>query len=290
MENKKNLIIWANCQGGSIDFMLSKYHSDKFNIFYYSNFEYINNNIIIPNTFLIADYFLYQNYSNKDNVIYDLDHIKKNLNINCKLLSFPTLHSINLLFCYDTNDPLNKKTISHLYPHGKFFYGMNNLKIMIEKYKMIENKNTIIEKIIEEILSDNYIDKEQIDYYYDRSFTFLETKALSSDIQNIYYYIRENFKKIRLWHNPNHPTGILLNQLIIEIFNKLELYYDNSDENIKLLDNMLNDWVIPILPCVKKYYNLNFDDNCSSKYHLDITNTRTYIYKYINDLYFNNDI
>ena len=67
----------------------------------------------------------------------------------------------------------------------------------------------------------------------------------------------------------------------------MNLIYNENDnlENINRLDN-LNDWVMPIFPCVKKYYNITFDDKCSSWLHPEINDSKSYITKYLNDLYF----
>ena len=131
------------------------------------------------------------------------------------------------------------------------------------------------------------VSEEVIQSYYNNSFAYLENKILKSDIPNIFDFIKNNFTKIRLFHNMNHPTGVLLNEVVKEIFKLLDLHYDNryENENIDLLDNCLNDFVMPILPCVKKYYNLNFVDECSSWYNSNIKDTKTFIYHYINDLY-----
>ncbi len=93
--------------------------------------------------------------------------------------------------------------------------------------------------------------------------------------------------KVRLFHKPNHPTGILLNEVVKEIFKLLDLDYEYNNENITILNNSLNDLVMPILHSVKKYYSLNFGDECSSWYNTNIIDTNTFIYHYINDLYFN---
>jgi hypothetical protein len=57
----------------------------------------------------------------------------------------------------------------------------------------------------------------------------------------------------------------------------LAKYNINDEPNITQLDNYLNDWTMPIFPCVKNYYNMEFEDKCSSWYHPEIVNTNTYI-------------
>jgi len=147
------------------------------------------------------------------------------------------------------------------------------------------NNKCSIDEIIELSKQDNFINEETILYYHKRTFEFLENKCLSSDVPEIYDFIKNNFTEVRLWHNPNHPTGILLNELIKLIFLKLHLSYDDSKENIDILNNTLSDWVMPIFPCVSKYYKFKFDTTiCSSRYHKNIIDYNTYLETYIHYL------
>jgi hypothetical protein len=281
---KKNIIIWANCQGDSIKFMLNKYHSYLFNINSYYNYEFIKNKMDIPCEFKTADIFLYQKYSDQAISDYDIDNILSiHLKKDCIKICFPTLHSCPLLFCYDVNEPNNVKTINSNFHHGKFFYGISTIIDLIEKDGLIN-----IDEIYSKSQQLTFISDEKIKYYYDRNIEFLKNKILSSDIPELFDFIINNFKKVRLWYNQNHPTGILLNELNKSIFRILNLEYkdENEDENIKLLNNMLNDWVMPIFPSVKKYHNIIFEDECSSWYHPSITDSKSYITAYLNELYF----
>ena len=283
---KKLLVILANCQGNPLSHMLNKYYSNLYDIKYYTNYEYIKNNLNLPLDIKEADVFLYQNYSNNDEK-YDLKILLENvLKKECIKICFPSLHSCNLIFCYDVTEPNNYKTITNEKPFGEFYYGISHIIDEFNKYEINENtkknKNEIIEKIIDSSNNDNFISKETILYHNKRTFEFLENKCLSSDVPEIYNFIKNNFTKIRLWHNPNHPTGILLNELIKLIFLKLKLEYFENEENFIILENFLADWVMPIFPCVKQYYNMKFDINkCSSWYNKNIIDSKTYLNEYL---------
>jgi len=286
---KKKLIILANCQGNPLRHMLQKYYSNLFNIINYTNYEYINKNLDLPLDIKDADYFLYQNYSNNDEK-YDLKNILENvLKKECIKICFPSLHSCNLIFCYNIFSPNNHKTITKEKPFGEFFFGISSIIDEIKKYDYnVDDKNEFINKIIEISNSDSFISEETILYHKKRTFDFLENKCLSSDVPEIYDFIKNNFTKIRLWHNPNHPTGILMNELIKLIFLKLDLEYFENEENIIFLNNCLSDWVMPIFPCVSKYYNFKFNaDICSSWYNKKIVNSTTYLNEYIEHLLIN---
>jgi hypothetical protein len=200
-------------------------------------------------------------------------------------LSFPTLHRNYLQFLYDDASPENKNTICNKKPFGDFAYGIENIRSIIKQLKEegINEYDKILEKTLELINTEDFIPESQIIQYETISLNFLKSKALTSDIPNIYNFIIDNYKHIRLWHNPNHPNGILLNELVNEIFIKLGLNYPkNEEENILVLDTFLRDWKMPIFKSVCKYYNIeNIDNNCSSFYHDDIFDDISYIKKYV---------
>lgn len=282
-----NIVFWTNCQGGSIIYALNKYYSNLFMINSFLNYDYIKNKLPLPQMFKEADIFIYQNYADKPDTIYDLQYIFNELKLDCKKICIPFLQ-FDAIFCYDNTSPHNYKTISTNFPHGKFFYGIDLIDKQMQNinYSNLSQNDTneLINNIYNNLISDNIISEETIIYYYNRSFDYLKNKILSSDIPELYNYIKDNFTKIRLFHNRNHPTGILLNELIKYVFKILNLeYFDSINE----LDKSLNDWVMPILPCVKKYYNIDFDDKCSSWYNNNIIDTKTFIKYYIEDLYFN---
>ena len=280
---KKNIIIWANCQGGVLGTMLNKYYADIFDIHYFANYEYIRDNKPLPEIFHKCDIFLYQNYLNKDE-LYCMNNILNNiLPIHSIRISFPTLHRNYLQFCYDINSPENKNTISQNKPHGEFFYGIQNIRNIVKKLKDEGfKKDDIIEKTLEEVNKPEFITNEQIIQHEYDTIDFLQTKALNSDIPNIYYFIINNYKRIRLYHNPNHPNGILLNELCKEIFIKLGLNYLNENENIIFLETILKDWKMPIFKQICNYYDMNnIDNNCYTLTDPDIFDEISYIKKYI---------
>ena len=280
---KKLIVILANCQGGPLTYMLRKHYSHLYDITNFANYEYIQNNLDLPSDIKLADIFLYQNYSQNDPK-YDLKNILENvLKKECVCVCFPTLHSCNLIFGYDVFSPNNYKTVTNIKPHGEFFFGISSVIDEFNKYDCNTfNKNEIKARTA----CNDFISEETILYHNTRTFEFLEKKCLASDVPEIYNFIKHNFTKFRLWHNPNHPTGILLNELIRLIFLKLGLEYFANEENIKHLDNSLNDWVMPIFPCVKQYYNFEFDTNkCSSWYNKNIVDRETYLNEYLEHLF-----
>jgi hypothetical protein len=286
---KKNIIIWANCQGGVLGTMLNKYYIDMFDIHYFANYEYIRESKPLPEIFNKCDIFLFQNYLNKDET-YCMENIINNIiPINSINISFPTLHRNYLQFCYDNFSPENENTICPEKPHGDFFYGIQNIRDIVKKLKDAGLKeDDIIEKTLEAVNEVDFIPNEQIIKYENETIDFLKTKAFTSDIPNIYYFIINNYKRIRLYHNPNHPNGILLNELCKEIFIKLGLNYPDENENIIFLENSLKDWKMPIFKSICNYYNIiEVDNECFASVHSDIFDEISYIKKYVSFLYKN---
>ena len=288
----KQVLLWTNCQGGTISYMLSKYHSDKFELKHYLNYEYIRENKTLPEEFKNADIFIYQNYnSDKHGKDYDLDHIINNvLKPECKKICIPFLY-FEAMFSYDMRQSKNNfKTISSNAPFGKFFFGINfiddKLTDIDTKNYTEEDKEALIESIYQDFISEKAISEEKIKHYYDRSFEYLKNKILSSDVPDIFEYIETNFKNIRLWHNRNHPTGILLIELVKEVFKILDLDYTDNEEDINVLNKSINDWVMPIPLCVKKYYGMEFSDECSSWTDSSIIDTKSFIKSYVKAMFF----
>jgi hypothetical protein len=210
---------------------------------------------------------------------------------SCLKISFPTLHQNHLHFCFNTDSPENKNTITVDRPFGDFFHGIEDIRLLVKQLKEKYNNEQILQTTLETIDNPNFISNEQIIEHQNRSLEFLKVKALNSDIPNIYYFVLNNYKVKRLWHDPNHPNGILLNELCKQLFIKMELNYPQFDEieNIHILDELLNHWKMPILKQISNYYNMtDVDNKCSSKYHVDIFDEKTYISKYVSFLLLHN--
>lgn len=286
----KEIIIYANCQGNSINYILNKYYSNLFTMKIYYNFVHIEQNIPLPD-FSNADIFIYQNYSEKEKKEYDLSYILNHkLKDKCNKICISFLQ-FDAIFCYNEDDENNKKTINSENPFGKCFFGIDLIvnyfkNNIITEEKQNEINNEIINEVQTLLLNENSISDEKILYNYNRSFEYLEKKLLNSDVPELYYFIKENFTKIRLFYNRYHPTGILLNEQIKLILKLINIEFTPSEEDITIINNMYSDLVMPILPSVRKFYGIDFPDTCSSWYNKDISDTKTFIETYVKELYF----
>jgi hypothetical protein len=278
------IVFWANCQSGSIHYMFNKYFHDIYKIYHFLNYEYIKNNKELPDEIADADFFIYQNYSKQEDPTYSLDNIINMLKPECKKICIPFLQC-DSLFCYNSVSPHNSKTITQEFPHGKFFYGIEHIENEL-KLSYNSNKETIISNAYKNMTDDQAIPKETIDKYKYRNLEYFENKILSSDVPELFNFIQNNFTKVRLFYNRNHPTGLLLNELVKGVFRCMNLEYPSNDPtNIIVLDDILNDWCMPILPCVQKYYQLEFDCKVHSKYHPNIIDLYSFIETYVDSFF-----
>ena len=281
----KLVLIWANCQSNIPDYIFSKYFPNEYNVKIYINYDYIRGKHHLPEDFKICDIFLYQNYKKKkdEEAKYDLEYIKsKILPKKCITLCFPTLHGNLLYFNYETSFNDENKYIMNEHPKlkKKIYF---NIDIVSELFLKLHKENDYENKIIKEFINTD-LTEEKILYYNKRSFDFLKLKILNSDIPELYDYILDNWKVKKLWYNPNHPTGFLYMKLGELIFKKLNLkvYLDVNDFNH--FNSIHRDYEMPILPCVKKYYKLNFKDTCCIRGLKNVKNTETYIKEFISNL------
>jgi len=146
--SKKIVVVWANCQGGSLSSALRDMHSEKLDVHWFMNYEFIKNGLELPAFMKSADLFLYQNYRPQEVVMYDLDWISRNiLPANCQKVSFPTLHSITLQFCHDYHEPNNTRTQGPDLPHGAFFMESSRSQIFIPVLSKIpkQKKSALVE-------------------------------------------------------------------------------------------------------------------------------------------------
>lgn len=170
------------------------------------------------------------------------------------------------------------------------FYGINFIDnkingLDIKNYTDVDKEN-LIESLYQYFNSENIIPEEDIKYYYDRSFEYLEKKIMGSDLPFLLDFIKTNFNKTRLWYNPNHPTGELMKELVRGAFEMLDLEFHYDDNDYNLFFNAYNDWSLPIPYSVKKHYDMLIDDKCSALGNTVVVDTRSFISEYIKSMHF----
>lgn len=138
------------------------------------------------------------------------------------------------------------------------------------------------ENLLDIICSENIIERSLVIENMNKSLEVLRIKIINSDIPSLYNDIVDNYKKIRLFHKKNHPSGFLLKILCYKILEILGYKHNFTTDEDYFLENCLNDWKVPILPCVSRILELSFDTYiCHSKYDPEIVDIKSYVKKYI---------
>lgn len=241
---KTIIVLYGNCQLGIMSRLLNQHYSDIFNVIQITNFDIIRNKISIPTIFTKAEILIYQPLKGYGN--YDSEWIIKNMvPKKCKLISMSYLYFSGYFPDYHKSD-LNSKTISAKYPYGLFPYCQKKISQQIEK-------NINIGEIIENSKLDSWISNQEIIDNCESTLKYLENQEISLDISTV-DFIRNNFKKYKLFHTVNHPSNILLQFVIDQICKKLDLPKIILDEI-----EYLGGFTSIIYPCVTKSLGLEFN-------------------------------
>lgn len=178
---------------------------------------------------------------------YTVDAVKSKLRRNCKVITFPVLS----FWGYFPQAVVNKsalKTINGELSVVMFPYADKYIEEKISKGMDIEN--------IVEILEDNsnYL-CENIQRFCEEKILDIEELEQNSDIKYS-KWLRENYKKHKLFLNPSLPSYALIKYIVTELLNKLGYHKDVINER----DLVLNEYgEMPIYNMVAKALSLSFD-------------------------------
>ncbi len=278
---KTNLVVllYGTCQCAIIKTILDKYYGNSI-----YTFEYISSHLNIKSNmpldmykFKKADIFIYQPVHNYNN--YNTDYIIKNyLSPDCKLISAPYL----IFFGYNPDNSRtdrNHKTISSKIPAGLVPYSFSKLSQLIESY----NNNTITASIVQDIINrtkaSDFLSPDFIEAHTKHNLDELKKREVSCTIK-LADFIVSNYKKHKLFHTVDHPTNMVLNEVMKQLCPLLNLNYIDILRDREYLQN---PFVSLVYPCVEPYLNLKLNYSIimdSTEYDYD-----TYIKKYIEILY-----
>ena len=139
------------------------------------------------------------------------------------------------------------------YPLQHITSPKNNLTIYDESYK----KSNSFEEFINYKVDENVIIKN-----FNESLKKLKILDEQSDIK-FYDFFIENYKKIPLFRDSNHPSDIYVRHIMINLLKKMEIDVDvDYINNIKIpYTSGFKFRYRPILNCVKYVLELNYDDD-----------------------------
>lgn len=136
--------------------------------------------------------------------------------------------------------------------------------------------------LIKEKIDNIKINKDDFNLHFNKEIEKLGCLDSKSD-QNIKDYFLKNYKNLKLFHDPYHPTNILFYEIFRQILLNLDIKIIYNDLNFinTFIKTELCFKCLPILPDIKKTLNLQYDTKFytftgSQQLYLDI-----YDYYYI---------
>jgi hypothetical protein len=208
---KKNIVIYANCQGKGILYYIKKSNNiiNNYNIKHIriDNLVFNKDNLNL-NDIKNADVLIYQKLDDKHGDI-STNTILNYIKSTCITLSFPYVYNNSF---YPIKGPLIIED-KHLKKDCTIIY--DNSKTILD----LKKKNYSLEKIYD------LYDNNQIDFLYGHRWnntnSILSNNEIGCDLK-ILDFIKNNFSTERLFNIENHPTSIIFINLVNQILIKLD--------------------------------------------------------------------
>lgn len=195
------------------------------------------------------DLFIFHHVSadNAYSVKLSTDYLKSLLSPSCNILCIPN--------CYFTGYfpgliPSPRKALNG----SRYHYNGGVIPTTCSYLQNLFKEGYTDEEIYYIIMHDNFIPSNIIQDNLVSTISELERREVFCDII-ISDYIRDNYSHNLLFHTENHPTLILIAELVKRILNKIG--YSNISIDITKLPER-NGYQLPIYPCVKFVLNLTF--------------------------------
>lgn len=260
----KNIIIYSNCHGKNISQMFKTHPKTKniFNVYTLLNYTNLTKQCISDKDLKllkICDIFIYQTLNKTyDYSEYNISNILYLLKFNCKIIKINYYRFRG--FWYDSNfNPYES------YKYFKFPYFVNYESTRRYENQGLHNsfKNNINYNIIDIKKKIDNIKINESDFInnFNNEINKLDLLDLKSDVKIKNYFLK-NYKDLHLFHDHFHPTNILFYEIfrqVLQILNITIIYNDHDFIN-SLHEFELTNSSIPILPCIKKILNLNYND------------------------------
>ena len=264
-----NIIFYSNCQSIGLKYFLeNKFPSNYVRL---ENFKFFENNLPLPiNILKNADIFIFQ-FTNKSHGIYSTDptselNIFKYLKPSCIKIGFPSIFQNSFWPLFSG------------FEHKSNSAGLDIIKELKKNYSLDEILNKYDNNEINFNLKKRFNECESYTKNLEQ-FYILNSNYYNYNVIEITPFIRNNYKKYKLFLSHCHPTTyvyVYITNKIIEILNnKLNL-------NLELYNIFNREYIIDIIPGIDPY---TFQD---SKYIIQELNV-----EYINNTnenYFKNII
>jgi Polysaccharide biosynthesis enzyme WcbI len=255
--SRVSLVLYGSCQCEALLTILRKRienFESIFDAFMVTNWKYIASKQQLPDKLFHADILIYQPFkSTNSDETYKTKHVIKKITQNKPnvfTISFPFM---NFQAYFPTFVSAKDLTIRPNAPFGKFPVVP---KIMLDS--IVVNHDDF-DEIISKLHSETLIDGNIIKSISDQTFASFEIRDAECDIQ-LTNFIKSLWKDVRLFHSVQHPSNILLEYVADKISDiiKMKLNTDISYTSVPMDKELLQDHLLPILPCVKLILDLKF--------------------------------
>ncbi len=249
--NKDFVMTYGNCQIGSINAIMqtSDIILDKYTIISVPPIQDLKEEreIGLPKELLEnIDVLIYQiiKTDNKFSRLLSSEEILKNVSSNATRIIIPNVYwkGYHIQVCGNKYNPelLN-------FRGGAFPYGDANIQKLWDKYST--------EEIVNMLSAENYYTADEVEKAVEETTKELMKREKACDVV-ISDYIVKNYKTTYLFYSVNHPTNIVLGELVRRIFLHIGISVNDLDVNNAVSNDARE---IHIYPSVRKALGLRFD-------------------------------
>lgn len=270
----KKCLVYGNCQAMALKGLLKQ--NPKFKKYYEivdCKSVYLLNKEDLPNQELIisdVDLLIHQPVSDNYKGLYQLstNYLKSKLKQNAKVVSFPVAYftGYNPELVYLKNN--SGQRISQ-----PFTYHDTNIMKFYLMGKSVNETITLIQ-------SKDFYQFYDIQNNLENTLLNLEQREIDLDIK-LSLFIRENYKKNRLFYTFNHPSFVILKYIANSIFKALDIDKNENFFDIFGSIEIFGNSSFPIYPSL--YSGLELQFSTSNSY---IFERQTYLMKDVVELYF----
>lgn len=175
-------------------------------------------------------------------------------------------------------------TITSDKPFGRWFYSVGCLDDLCEHATQAD-----IDRHIQTVMREDFFTPTELQNHFDRSLETLRRKEEQCDIK-VSDFILDHYQHTLLFYNPQHPTDFVLNHALQEILKHMG---EPPQCCLHLLHQPLKDWYLPILPSVRSYLQIQYEEDhvetASTVHYPEIKSTEQFLRQSILDLYFNTE-
>lgn len=244
---KQIVIFYGNCHTTAMAYKLKQNYafSEKYVIFPFKaiqdikNSEYLNSKILSK-----CDVFIHQaiQKNNRYGIEFSSDEMIKKLRESCLVISIPNLYHLPMCFF-----PQYLEYPEYRDRKGNTcFFGDAIIETYYKDNKLCKSNDLIYCK--EGVFSKSFL----LDKFEDFIDKIMEREK-EWDIK-ILEFILDNYKKRKLFYDPNHPTPVIINKIVDGILERLNIICNSDDSD----DFLLDTYEMPICKDVIQVFQIEY--------------------------------